>query len=167
VHGKTRGKDDPENPRSKALRREKSGKEARQDPIRELLDTIAKGDILRAKATVAVKDTNQAKAGAKAVHTKAVKGDTLHVKAPLEAKAATKKGDIPPAKAPPDVKKGRGHPTRAAKGGILHAKAPPDVRREVKGGTPHASDANSAARREKADTRSLRSRTTGADTTAR
>lgn len=169
MHGKARGKDVPENPKAKVLRRENTGKEARQDPIREnvLRDTIAKGDILRAKEPLDVKgkatgaangDTPRAKAllpDVKAEVTKVEKGGIHHAKEP-PGKAATAKGD---AKALPGAKaKDRGHHIQAENGDIL-----PVV--------------NSAARLGKADTVVLQekveadtrqgSRTTAADTTAR
>ncbi len=160
MHGKTRGKDAPEDPKAKVLRREKAVKEARQVLIKETRGhpTIARGDTLHEKEG-AVKDTLQAKA----LHgVKAVNGDTLRVKGKgdIHAKEAIKgaREDILHAKVSRGVKVEakcgkRTGPTRAVKGDTLHARW-------------IAEKAVSAARQEKADTRSLRSRTTVADMTA-
>jgi len=160
LHGKTRGKDAPDDPKAKVLRREKAVKEARQVLIKETRGhpTIAKGDTLHVKEG-AVKDTLQAKA----LHgVKAVNGDTLRVKG---------KGDIHAKEA-----------LQGAREDILHVKVSRGMKvemqggkrigptRPVKGDTLHArwiaEKAVSAGAPGKADTRGLRSRTIGADTTA-
>lgn len=157
MHGKTI--DVPEE--RKALPRAKASQGI---PIKAKLRvhrTTARGDTLRAKGGAA-KDTLLAKAppdakedirlAVKAEDSRRAKAHLRDAKEGAMAKDATHRAKAHTLQAAKAAQggKGTGH-TRAARGDTLHARW---------------SAASSAGRREKADTRSRRSRTTGADTTA-